>query len=106
MKKKILVALIPLFLATFIFSIPVSADQDDTDLGIEFGVPEEESGEVSPPIYPGGPTEPAQPSGTLPHTGEVITSFIVMLSGLSLIICVVGIVSIRKAYGFTEVVQE
>lgn len=84
------------------FFISLSQNQattyrDDTDLGITF---KKEKGTIveddKPPLIDGGNNKP--PVRMLPQTGEMLTSLIVILLGLSLFIFSIGIFTIKHLY--------
>lgn len=59
-----------------------------------------------PPIYepPYSIIPPQKPKGILPHTGELLTSFIIMLTGLSILIILIGISNLKRVY-YTEILE-
>ncbi|MEI5993505.1 hypothetical protein [Candidatus Enterococcus mansonii] len=74
-----------------------AADQDKTETGISFNQfiePEK----PKPPIYETKPAEYPATDGALPHLGQMMTSFILLLLGVACLIIFLGVVSLRKVY--------
>lgn len=78
-----------------------SYDKDETRTGIEFGETSKEiiKGEPKDKVYKVNISS-SKPIGDklLPNTGEMITSFIILLVGMSLIIIFIGVKSLQRIY--------
>lgn len=86
-----------LFLTMFGQTASVFADQEKTDAGISFDQfiePEK----PKPPIYETKPPQLPATSGALPHLGQMMTSFILLLLGVACLIVFLGVISLRKVY--------
>ncbi|OTN89265.1 hypothetical protein A5819_001757 [Enterococcus sp. 7E2_DIV0204] len=78
-------------------SSQVFAEQEKTDTGISFNQfiePEK----PKPPIYETKPTGYPDTDGALPHLGQMMTSFILLLLGVACLIVFLGVISLRKVY--------
>lgn len=79
------------------FATQTEVHKKETDVVVEFEKTKES--DVVPPkppvIDPGGDTGPVK---ILPSTGEIITSIIVMLIGLSVCIFVLGVTVLRQIH--------
>ncbi|OTN83839.1 hypothetical protein A5819_003658 [Enterococcus sp. 7E2_DIV0204] len=73
------------------------AEQEKTETGISFNQSVEPE-KPTPPIYE--PKPPVYPTteGALPHLGQMMTSFILLLSGVACLIVFLGVISLRKVY--------
>lgn len=76
-----------------------TVDSEKTEIGVNF----KEDTEIiisNPPkdIVYEPPSKPIYGSPLLPKTGELITSFIITLIGLSLVIVVIGVTFLRRIY--------
>lgn len=102
MQKKIVVkinCLLVLFSIMVLFTVNpvVEASKDETNVGITFEQSKEtQNPEVKPPLIDGGENRPSQTM--LPRTGELLTSIIVLLIGISIFIFSLGILVIRQLY--------
>ncbi|EOL49877.1 hypothetical protein [Enterococcus caccae] len=91
-----LVMMLYVFFTLFSQVTYVLADQDKTDTGISFNQFYEPD-KPKAPIYetkPGG----ISTDGALPHLGQMMTSFILLLLGVACLIIFLGVVSLRKVY--------
>lgn len=91
--------LMVLTVVVFLFfqSLSVQASQEKTDAGIAFEQSVEQEN-ITDPIYPSKPTKSPSVNGSLPHLGQMVTSFIFLLLGLACLIVFVGVISLRKIY--------
>lgn len=81
----------------------VNSDKKETEVDITFKKSEQKITPVvpkEPPIYhpPIDVISPLKPKGQLPHTGELLTSFVMLLVGLSLLIVFVGMANLKRVY--------
>ncbi|OJG74017.1 hypothetical protein RV12_GL000365 [Enterococcus quebecensis] len=84
-------------MALFSHTPDVLADQDQTDMGISFNQFVEQD-KPKPPIYEAKPTGYPSTDGALPHLGQLMTSFILLLLGVACLIVFLGVISLRKIY--------
>lgn len=73
------------------------ADQGKTEAGIKFEQTEDTS-HTEPPTYEPKPPGGLDKEGTLPHLGQMVTSCILLLSGVSCLIVSIGIIGLRRVY--------
>lgn len=101
MTKKFFIApsilLIVLLCTLFIQGSDVFADQGKSDVGISFD-PSKEVEKPEPPIYEPKPPGGLDKNSALPHLGQMVTSFILLLIGVSCLIVGIGIIGLRKVY--------
>ena len=101
--KKIVFLWAVMSLSFSFFSTEAYADQDNTNLGVEFGIIEDGGTEEAlPTIYAKEAINKVGSKGLLPQTGETINSLIFILIFIFLSICVLGIASLRGAYNAQE----
>ena len=93
----------PLFLVVcvlgFLFSQAPQAlaEQEKTETGISFNQSVEPD-KPKPPIYETKPPVYPATDGALPHLGQMMTSFILLLLGVACLIVFLGVISLRKVY--------
>ncbi|WP_375179514.1 hypothetical protein [Enterococcus rotai] len=69
-----------------------------SEVGIEFKKESRDPFKPIPPIYD-PPIRPIEkPRGQLPRTGELLTSFIILLIGISILIVFVGVANLQRVY--------
>ncbi|MGX7243618.1 hypothetical protein ACWOC1_02075 [Enterococcus quebecensis] len=76
------------------------AEKERTETGISFDQfvePEKNK----PPIYETKSIAYPNTSGALPHLGQMMTSFLLLLVGIGCLIVFVGVISLRKVYNIT-----
>lgn len=74
-----------------------SENQNNTNIGIIFEKEKEvDIPTIKPPLIDGGNEKP--PLSMLPKTGELLTSMIIILMGISLFIFGIGIIVIKQLY--------
>ncbi|WP_430602052.1 hypothetical protein IGJ02_002261 [Enterococcus sp. DIV0724b] len=78
----------------------VFADQEKTETGISFDQFVEQE-KQKPPIYETKPTTDPTLNGALPHLGQMMTSFILLLLGVTCLIVFLGVISLKKVYNIT-----
>lgn len=76
-----------------------SENQNNTNIGIIFEK-EVDIPTIKPPLIDGGNEKP--PLRMLPKTGELLTSMIIILIGISLFIFGIGIIVIKQLYKETS----
>ncbi|EOL50921.1 hypothetical protein [Enterococcus caccae] len=93
----------PLFFVVGVFWVLFSqatqalGEQEKTETGISFNQSVEPDEPKSPiyetktPVYP-------ETDGALPHLGQMMTSFILLLLGVACLIVFLGVISLRKVY--------
>ncbi len=100
--KKICVSLVGclcLILFLTVSSTSTQAEEvkkEKTEVGIELEVPIPKKEEPKPPLIDGGDNKPDQ--RLLPKTGELLSSLIVVLLGISLFIFSLGVLAIKRLY--------
>jgi hypothetical protein len=73
----------------------------DTRVGVEFEKSDKLPDEITkPPKIDGGDNQTGYQ--ILPRTGELLTSLVIILTGLSILIFSVGVLSIRQLYQTTS----
>ena len=93
----------PLFLVVCVFGLLFSqtpqalAEQEKTETGISFNQSVEQE-KPKPPIYETKPPVYPTSDGVLPHLGQMMTSFILLLLGVTCLIVFLGVISLRKVY--------
>lgn len=89
--------LLTLSWATVITQAEVKSEERRTDVGVEFETGyDESSSDSKESVYK--PQEKLPSQNILPQTGEVITSLIVMLIGVSLLIFILGVIVLKQFY--------
>ncbi|EOL49887.1 hypothetical protein [Enterococcus caccae] len=73
------------------------AEQEKTETGISFNQSVEPE-KPKPPIYETKPPVYPSTDGALPHLGQMMTSFILLLLGVACLIVFLGVISLRKVY--------
>ena len=81
----------------------INPDKKETEVDIIFKKSEQKvvpAVPKVPPIYhpPIEVIPSKKPNGQLPHTGELLTSFVMLLAGLSLLIVFVGVANLKRVY--------
>lgn len=87
-------------------NVAEATNSNQTDIGVQF----KDEAEVIPPVnLPGNiyepPVKPSIRPSLLPKTGELISSFIVVLLGISVLIITLGISYLRRIYIFERLVM-
>lgn len=70
--------------------------KSQTEIGIELEMYTKEEGNIKPPLINGGNN--SGNNKLLPKTGELLSSVIAVLAGISLLIFSVGVLSIKQIY--------
>ncbi|EOL46368.1 hypothetical protein [Enterococcus caccae] len=101
MKKPYFIWLLLMGICTFLVvadQVTVAfADQEETEAGISFNQFVEQD-KQKPPLYETKPITDPTLNGALPHLGQMMTSFILLLLGVACLIIFLGVVSLRKVY--------
>lgn len=103
--KKICVSFVVFLCVILFLLIPSGMTQaeevkkSETEIGIELEIFTPKEDKVKPPLINGG--DNMSDHRLLPQTGELLTSLIIVLIGISLLIFVLGVLSIKQIYQTT-----
>ncbi|MEG0286209.1 MAG: hypothetical protein RR494_09100 [Vagococcus sp.] len=106
MRKSLLVVISTLVTLSFLLlSFTVNQAEEgnkkESPVGIQFEKErKKDSGEGKPPLINGGSNKP--PVRLLPETGELLTSLIFILLGISIVIFSLGVLTIKQLYQKTS----
>ncbi|MGM0218749.1 hypothetical protein [Enterococcus sp. AZ126] len=100
--KKILhvVFLVAIFSFFPIHTVLAAGNEDSNDLVIQIKPDDDKTidKEIVGKPTPKFPNTSGPKTGTLPHLGQMITSFILLLSGIACLIVFCGVISFKKIY--------